>query len=236
MSKTLDVWYEVKLDSALHCGSGFARGILDRAVVRDGSGDLYIPGSTIKGRTRHAAELLALRLDLGRPCSSSRPETMCRGASLCAVCLLFGSPAQGEKLFFDDCKLIPELRQGAFGEREKMTGQYRPHFQTWERTQVMLDRRRRVAAEGHLFSSEFGVPDLVFAGRISGRLPDTLPDSAVAPAAFLVAALCLVESLGGDRSRGVGHCRLRPQKITVDDKPDELASLLTSLVADARGS
>jgi hypothetical protein len=92
----------------------------------------------------------------------------------------------------------------------------------------MLDRRRRVAAEGHLFASELGVPDLIFTGRISGRLPTALSAQDMAPATFLITALLIVESLGSSRSRGLGHCRLLPQEITIDGRPQDLTSLLNT--------
>lgn len=240
MSELLELSYEVKLETPLHCGSGFARGILDRAVVRDGFGDLYIPGSTIKGRMRHAAEVLAQQLELhaclapwpGDPAQKDQ-RGMCHGPSLCSVCLLFGAPSRGERLFFDDCKLVDDQRKTLFGQyvdTPQEGRRYFPRFQTWERTQVMLDRQRRVAATAHLFTSEFGVRHLTFVGHITGYLPDALPNTDVKPEAFLLAAMRLVESLGGDRSRGVGHCRLEPnQLVTIGARRDDWRSLLSTL-------
>ena len=45
--------YTLVFTSAFHIGSGYGMaGVVDATVVRHRNGDLYVPGSTIKGRTR----------------------------------------------------------------------------------------------------------------------------------------------------------------------------------------
>lgn len=49
----------VQLTGPMHIGTGFARGLIDRTVVRGRDGLVYIPGSTLKGKLRDACESLA---------------------------------------------------------------------------------------------------------------------------------------------------------------------------------
>ena len=68
MSSRVDrVHLEYQLDFAMpfHFGTGMRAGLIDRAVLRDSKGYLYVPGSTIKGVVREHCEQLARFLEFG---------------------------------------------------------------------------------------------------------------------------------------------------------------------------
>jgi CRISPR/Cas system CSM-associated protein Csm3 (group 7 of RAMP superfamily) len=206
MADAVEITYEVHLQSPMHCGSGYKRGLLDRAVVRNGRGDLYIPGSTIKGKTRHTAEQIAVTLGLRSPHFSHRPDYRgCRGPAMCDVCRLFGSPSTGEKLFFSDATIHEEI---APVFHVPARGKPRPVHQTWQRTHAALNRRTGTAAEGRLFASELAVPLLVFRGTINGTIESSCANPGVSPLRLLLASLWTIRSLGSDGTRGVGRCSI----------------------------
>lgn len=217
MAEAIALVYEIHLQGPLHCGSGYVRGLLDRAVVRNGKGDLYVPGSTIKGKVRHAAEQIATTLGFRSSHFSHRPDyRMCQGAALCDVCRLFGSPRAGEKLFFADATIHEDLAPlfHAPGWQRQL-----PVYQTWERTQVAMHRRTGIAAEGRLFSSEFAVPVLVFRGSIDGTIDTSTAHPQVSALHLLLASLWTIEGLGGDGTRGAGRCAIEVTSLRVNDVP-----------------
>ena len=54
MAKTdrIQLSYDVTFTAPFHHGTGLRLGLIDRTVVRDHDGYLYVPGSTIKGCVR----------------------------------------------------------------------------------------------------------------------------------------------------------------------------------------
>lgn len=213
----VDLPLTVSLEGALHIGTGYDRGLVQRTVVRDAQGDVYVPGSSLKGKARNACE------DLARCCGLVVCGLPRVAASLdknhqpeqCLVCRVFGSPGgnvpTGRALYWADAHLT-ECTRKALGSEERRTA-----WQTTVRSQVRLDRARGIAADGLLYTSEFSVPALEFAGRVSGWLLATpcLSEGNEKKEGYyeinlLLAGLRLVAMLGGGRSRGTGACRIRP--------------------------
>jgi CRISPR/Cas system CMR subunit Cmr4 (Cas7 group RAMP superfamily) len=59
MSKTIE--YQIEFFSEWHCGSGLAAGAdVDALVVKDKDKLPFVPGKTIKGLIREAADVLTL--------------------------------------------------------------------------------------------------------------------------------------------------------------------------------
>lgn len=57
---TMDIHYEIKFHSDWHCGSGLAAGAdADALVIRNDNNLPFIPGRTIKGLVREAAEYIS---------------------------------------------------------------------------------------------------------------------------------------------------------------------------------
>jgi CRISPR/Cas system CSM-associated protein Csm3 (group 7 of RAMP superfamily) len=208
MLATIDLPITVHVESPLHVGTGYAQGLVDRTVMRNQEGNVYLPGSSFKGRLRDACERLARHYGVS-VCGAPRPTDMCRAWHPCLVCRVFGSPGQESGLIVDDGHLTGEwaetIKRG-FGQLRK-------------RTQVQLSRRRGVATEGRLFTSEFAAEGLSFETRITGRLDLTLvlgEPGRYYELILLLGGLRLVKTLGGGNSRGIGRCRTElPQVATI---------------------
>lgn len=214
----------IALDGALAVGTGFRRGLVQRTIERNGEDLLYIPASSLKGRTRDAAEQLAVQLELKNVCHAPRGEKMCsikKGQNkkdeykLCLVCRTFGTPGLSSRtghtgLRWSDAQL-PKEYQDLFANSH--TAQVRT------RTQAQLSRSRGVALEERLFTSEMSIDNLSFKFGISGWM-ETTPIAGDEVLSYelmlLVAALKMVPSLGGGRSRGNGRCTINVDAILVN--------------------
>lgn len=213
----------VKMVTPLHVGAGYRRGLIHRTLVRDGCGHVYLPASSLKGKVRTACEALLAASGLP-PCCAPYPQQMpaCR-LNGCLICRVFGAPGQGPELFWHDAHLA------GWPEHASTCGQ------TSVRTQVQLDRARGIAAEAHLYTGEATAPNLVFRSEqgVTGRLKLTpiLGDSDLSyELILLLAGLKLVRTLGGEVSRGMGHCEIElPTHVDVDDRPLLVNDLLAQV-------
>lgn len=237
-----ELWVQVDLAltitfaGALHSGSGYDRGLIQRTVVRDASGDVYIPGSSLKGKVRNACEDLARRCKLpvcGLPRAGMSLDE--HDPKSCLVCRVFGAIGanvpSGRSLYWTDAHLTEEWRKQFASLQSPWAA---PVWgQTTTRTQVRLNRACGIASEGLLYTSEFSLPQLQFTGRVSGWLSTTSCTLAAGyyEVSLLLAGLRLVEMLGGGRSRGAGKCRISlPDVIVV--RPEGQAQSETYPVSD----
>lgn len=196
---------EINLQTAWHVGTGLSRGMIHRTVQRNAYGDVYIPGSTIKGRLRNACESLAQYYcqqdPLLRTCQPPSPQFMCRGKEQCIICRIFGSVYNGDRLSIDDGLLQDDLRR-----------QYDSAVQTQVRTRTKIDPQRGLVEARHLFSSEYAEKELTFTSQVNGYLDLTplLDDDLLAHELILLAAgVRMVSELGGNKSAGFGKCEMR---------------------------
>lgn len=220
----LDLPLTIVLEGPLHIGTGYDRGLVQRTVVRDRQHNVYIPGSSLKGKTRNAGEDLARQAGLtvcGLPRVAEAPDTAGHRPERCLVCRVFGAPGgnvpNGRGLFWHDAHLTSEWRK-LTAVRDRTDAW--PVGQTMVRTQVQLSRIRGMAAEDRLYTSEVAIPGLVFEGRVTGWLeatPCTVDeDYGYYEVNLLLAGLRLVEMLGGGRSRGTGRCRIElPSQVSL---------------------
>lgn len=206
----------IRLVSPMHIGTGAARGLINRTIVRGRDGLAYVPGSTLKGKTRDACEALADLYEIG-----------CRGHAAgaveerrkCIVCRVFGGPGQPSGLRWHSARLSREWIEALGGRR----GHPAVFGQTTTRTQVQLSRLRGTAAEARLFTSELAASELTFLSQpaLSGRCRLTPMRVVDDPDVYyelvlLCAGLRLVARLGGGQSRGAGECEITlPQSIRV---------------------
>jgi CRISPR/Cas system CSM-associated protein Csm3 (group 7 of RAMP superfamily) len=210
----------ITLMTAWHIGTGMAQGLVDRTTQRDPRGSVFIPASTIKGRLRNACEQVA-RLYRSPDnqlavCEPPNPQNMCRGTRCCIVCLIFGSAYQGERLYFENASLLPELAkiyapddQAQPDDEAQPRPRAQPLAQTQPRTQVKLNRQRGIAEHGHLFTTEYAESSLVFRSEVNGKMPLTPLEGDPTRAyelILLAAGLRLVKDLGGNKSAGFGAC------------------------------
>lgn len=185
----IEIDLTVTLRSPLNIGSGSRQATLAKQpLLKNRSGWPYIPASTIKGKTRHAAEQIAATLG-ATVCATH--HQMCRHTP-CAVCRVFGAPWFPGTLQFND--LILSGPAYVVSLQEEPTP---PRTET--RMGVAINRRRRTAEEQHLFSTELlfpGVP-LEFSGALRGAV-------ARGEAALVVAAIQHLFAVGRAKSRGLG--------------------------------
>jgi len=233
--QALRLSYTVSFESPFHLGSGLRRGLAHRSVCRDPEGRLYIPGSTLKGIVRQHCESIASVFGL------PAPEPHRAGADVDAIgCQpgivdqVFGSRFHPGTVSFDDAHLLEEdlglfLVPGCPRDQRFLESQVEP------RSRVALDRRTRTASQGHLFTSEYGLPGLRFRGRIGGVLGGVPLVSTVGglrvsyPLILLVAGLLAVERLGADRSVGAGVVSIWVDELLWSGAPLEVADLLDQL-------
>lgn len=210
----LRIELEVTIVSALAIGAGGSAGTLaDRATVRDSRGLPLIPGSQVKGKIRHSAEMLLASLD--QPVQRHFDDD--DGAPN-LIRELFGSPRHRSPLRFADLRCDVEVEHAAaLGLTEV-------------RPSVAISRRRGNAEDERLVLIEAARPQLRFvAGEaIAGVI------SQPAHAALLWAAARLTTRWGGAKSRGLGWAEVRP-RVFLDDAAeplgdDKLAAALRTLV------
>ncbi|MBZ0161051.1 MAG: hypothetical protein K8G79_13125 [bacterium] len=211
----------VQTRGPMHIGTGFARGMVNRTVVKGRDGLVYIPGSTLKGKVRSTCEALASLHRIG-DCGAPHPRQMVPHRDTCLICRIFGAPGQGADLRWQSARLtedwIEALRPNP-ASRAALG-------QTITRTQVQLSRMRGLAAEAKLFTSEFTAGGLTYEARpaLIERLRLTPVSVADDPDVYyelvlLLTGLKSVGTLGGGTSRGAGECVcVLPENVIVDGR------------------
>lgn len=215
----------IKVNGPLHIGTGFARGLLNRTVVKGRDGLVYIPGSVIKGKARAASEALARQYGMA-DCRAPHPHRMREGISAdkpCLICNIFGAPGSGSRLRWNLAQLTPAWRM-ALKPNPKQDSAL---GQTTNRTQVQLSSKRGMALEARLYTSELVTEGLEFQSKpaLSGQLqltPVTLAEEADVyyELILLFAGLKLTRFLGGGVSRGGGECEfpVEEEDVTIDGR------------------
>lgn len=226
--------------TALHIGAGGSGDALgtDSPVVRTTGGRPYIPGSSLKGVLRSAAEAL-LR---GGPFQTKRSgywacdilggeESVCvshekveklrqelAGRAVaeavwgesCAACRLFGSLALASRVRFADLPVRGEIPLAEF------------------RNGVGIDRDKELAANGVLYDFEVVPPETSFELRVT---VDNPTDEEVGLLLYLFDELNAGNlTLGGKASRGLGRVRVLWEEIEEIslNKTNPFADLLSS--------
>ena len=185
----------------LHIGSGRPEveiGEVDMPILRDPGGQPYIPGSSLKGRTRAEAERIAREEGMD-VCSPPNVNNMCgtikrRIEDFCICCRIFGTAGKisvASKVKFRDAyptKQIGELL---------------------ERTGTAIDRGTGSVARHALYSIEAAPAGSTFGFEI---VAENLSDEELK---FLLAALHSVEdsALGGSSTRGFGKVKMNFEKV-----------------------
>jgi len=195
---------EVRLifDTPPNIGSGAQVGTLaDRAFIKDRNGWPYIPATTLKGQLRHVVERVAR--GMGRVVCDTHHQ-MCRDeTTACPACAIFGSPWIPGRLCFEDL----ELKEPQDLARQRQLGKRAPRTD-W-RYGVSLSRRRRVAEDALLYTTELfmpGVP-LTFEGVLTGPLDEV-------GAAWVVAGLQFLAAVGRAKSTGLGWLQAEAQVLS----------------------
>ncbi|MEE8389974.1 MAG: RAMP superfamily CRISPR-associated protein [Anaerolineae bacterium] len=202
----------ITFETPVNIGGYGAPTFVDRPFRRDSDGWPFIPASSLKGRLRHECERLARALD--HPvCNGPNPREMCRGGEqdVCPVCKIWGSPWITGSVYPADLIL----------ERPPELGDTAPPPAV--RYNVSISRRRRVAEDAHLFTTELFLPGipLTFSSVWEARL-------CLQELALVEAGLGAITALGRAKTGGLGWCTIRAQTelqsngewlpITADDR------------------
>ena len=210
----LDLSYDITWEGRWHVGSGYQSAAADRLLRRleGAKGSPFVPGSQIKGVLRHQCERLALALgfDAITPhagikedeedlVTHFKPLTQ----STLIVDRLFGSRYQGECLFVTNAEPVSM-------EDKTITG---------VQPRTAMDRLTRTVMEQHLFTTEFAERDTKLQGVIRARHPAGVltQDENGFPYeyALLLVSLLSLDTLGGDKSTGLGRCRIQIKEDTL---------------------
>ncbi len=232
----IQIDYELTFTSAFHFGTGMRGGLVHRLVARDADGFLYVPGSTLKGALRERCEQLAKLFDLQitSPHTEDFREANRRDPDI--VARIFGSRFMPGQVYFDDAQMTQSTRDLFETDTEHLKSK----LQAWQverRTQVSLSRATRTAQSGMLFTSEYGVPNLIFEGSIVGLLAgfplgSDKGNKGTYSLLLLLAGLKSLDRLGGSKSSGAGQvvCQLTDCKVDGQvTAPDNLIKRLEEI-------
>ncbi len=199
----VDLELEAVTGVRVGAGRATAAAQTDAPVLRHPDNRPVIPGSSLKGSLRSAAERLLKPFGSKLACDivSERCLNHVRGRdptpeeldALCSLCCLFGHPFLAGRLILED--LVAEDQR------------------TIVRDGVAIDRRELKQASGLKYNYEVVPPGTCFKGRI--RIDDPQPHEV----GLVLSLLDLLDegfvTLGGGASRGLGRLRYRrPPRVT----------------------
>lgn len=220
----LDVTFRITWQANWHVGSGQGTAKVDRLLRRRACGPKaerapFVPGSQIKGVLRHQCERLTALLGgqvvsphvVGlEPDHALLDKFRPLGSSALAIDRLFGSRFQGDCLFVEDAVPVEAWRSALM-----------LHSRT------SIDRVTGTERDRTLFVTELASatsPELK--SRIQARhsVGVLTQDGECFPFEYslLLAGLLSLDSLGGDKSTGLGECRITVPGKTVrwNDQPN----------------
>ncbi len=191
----------VTFETPVNIGGYGAPTFVDRPFRRDRDGWPFIPASSLKGRLRHECERLARALG-NTVCHGPNPTEMCRGKKqdACPVCQIWGSPWVMGSVYPADLTL----------ERPPELGDAAPPSAV--RYNVSISRRRRVAEDARLFTTELFLPGIPL--TFSGVWEATL---SLQELALVEAGMGAITALGRAKTGGLGWCAIRVQTETQRD-------------------
>ncbi len=207
-------------------GSGYQSAVADRLQQRSAAGAPFVPGSQMKGALRHQCERLATALGVETVDPHAGAEASDRNLvkhfrplanSGLLIDRLFGSRYQGECVFVTNA-LPPERT---------------PQDTTAVPARTAIDRITGTVREQHLFTTETVEAGIDLHGSIRARHPAgvlTPEDGQGFPYeyALLVAGLLTLETLGGDKSVGMGRCAIEVESLCWNDANTTIEAALTS--------
>jgi CRISPR/Cas system CSM-associated protein Csm3 (group 7 of RAMP superfamily) len=218
----VELKYTLTFTMPFHFGTGLRSGLLDRTIVRNQDGYVYVPASTIKGVWREKCEQLERlytgQLKLVDTPHNAKKALLGLGNTITMTTRIFGSQQHPGRLFFEDAHLTKEEKE-QFDDKEK--GRYK-YLQTTNYTQVRLERPSRTSIKGALYTSEFGVRNFIFEGSVNGWLEcmhvaDFGSPEPTCSLQLLLAGLYMMEKLGGNKSTGKGACTCEITGLKLND-------------------
>lgn len=181
----MDLKYKIEFFDLWHCGSGLSAGAdVDALVIKDKNNLPYIPGKTLKGLIREAAEdILILRGEYSK-CADKFVEFF--GKSESAIDIVRGTS------FFSDARLSDD-------EASQINNNNLTAFLYKNIASTAIDLNG-IAKKGSLRRIEVTIP-LTLEAEILNIPNEEFKN-------LLVEALSMVKRLGVNRNRGLGRCSL----------------------------
>ena len=225
----LDLSYSIVWQGRWHVGSGYQSAGADRHQRRwGGDGQPFVPGSQVKGVLRHQCERLAVALNLDTVDPHAGTEERGRrltqhfqplAKSSLLIDRLFGTRYQGECLFVTNALPLASDRCS----------------ETAIAARTAIDRVTGTVMERHLFTTELADGEIDLRGQIRARHPAralTQDDNDFFPYEYslLVAGLLSLDTFGGDKSVGMGRCKMSidPGSLRWNDRVVALPAALKS--------
>ncbi|MBU1615694.1 hypothetical protein KJ693_10375, partial [bacterium] len=177
----------IKFNSDFHIGSGLGKAnYIDSLFVKDSRRNPIIPGQTLKGVIKDSCVRIANSFGI-KNCVSD--NTTKRHICPCIICRIFGRESQSAKYLFSPARLKTDDKDREYPVRRRTS----------------IDAETGTAKEKALFSTEVAPQNLEFeftinqkSGGQSGKSERTL----------LEAGILWTREIGGNRRRGLGHCRM----------------------------
>lgn len=236
LTETIRLGYRLSFLSAFHLGTGRRSGAIHRAVIRDASGYLFVPGSTIKGVLRDRCTQIANLFNPTRdnPHADGLDAVKQRSQLVDSI---FGSLLHTGSLYFDDAALSTADRTLFTPPDRDAEAKllHQAEFQSWQtekRTQVSIWRPTGTAQSKRLYNSEYGISGLAFDGRIAGALRSfaTLSEPPLSYSLILlVAGLLSLDRIGGAKSTGAGQVKTEITELLVGGKAVDPAEVISAL-------
>jgi CRISPR/Cas system CSM-associated protein Csm3 (group 7 of RAMP superfamily) len=193
----LPVKVQIELLSALHHGSGFGiAGLIDRTLLRDGSGIPYLSGAAIKGKLRFAA-LRWLNANGSPRCTA---PLFCEPDAACEICRAFGSPRRQGELVFNDAYPAEGLQLAIMRLLLEESNEPAGTGGSDIRATSTMDRLSGRALAKHLFTTETVGPGLEFELEIGEK-------QANEHRALIGNCAAMVTEFGAGSNKGLGSCR-----------------------------
>lgn len=218
----VELKYSLYMVTSFSTCTGSKEAMSANSLVRDASGNLYLPGSTIKGKVRDNCSRLVRTLG-GSVCGAPVPGKMCFGEIMCPVCSLFGSPYNPSPLYFSDARLDKEhlkVRDSIMGALTEEEGaRLARRYDVRHHTRTRVSRARGVAKEGSLFTLQSVEGGQVFKGTVYGRvkLNETDDPGCFYELIMLLAAVKMTDFIGSGNSIGLGKCLMNVDTLLIGD-------------------
>lgn len=181
----------IRFNSDFHIGSGVGKaGYIDSLFVKDTDGKPVITGQTLKGIIKDSCTRIAR--SFGISCDDNRKCD-------CLICEIFGRESRPGKYLFTPARL---KENGKDKEEEYPI-----------RKRTSIDKETGTAKEHALFSTEVAPLNLEFKFTIKPK-PSKKPDSL--EKTLLIAGILWTREIGGNRRRGLGHCRMTVEEPVVN--------------------
>ncbi|MDE0027668.1 MAG: RAMP superfamily CRISPR-associated protein [Spirochaetaceae bacterium] len=224
----LDLSYRIAWQGRWHVGSGYQSATADRHQRRwGGDGRPFVPGSQIKGVLRHQCERLAvaLNLDTVDPHAGTKErglrltqhfQPLAKSSLL--IDRLFGTRYQGECLFVTNALPLDSDRCS----------------ETAIAARTAIDRVTGTVMERHLFTTELADGEIDLRGQIRARHAAGVltqdDDDFPYEYSLLTAGLLSLDTFGGDKSVGMGRCKMsiEPESLRWNDREMALPAALKS--------